>query len=275
MMKTGFKPAISAALVLAALGSFGMANAQSAVRPAPQQKSLKPGKPDIVVNCCRCVGGKNDAVSNISTGVASWTVSTTPTPPPPPPPSGYSAPGAVIEAMPTNRSPQVAPVNIGVNPLPGTWATIAGASWLQPGANSNLPNGHWTYVLKVQVPNCTIPQKVTISGKLAADDIARMFVDHASGSTQTLVGNPFAGFAADGSTTRNFSAVLNPSLPGGFTRPGTYFIRVELDNLGGGPSGMVLSGNISGACSDSLVRNPPKDAKEAEAERPTADCPTC
>ena len=273
MLKIAFKPAISAALALTALGSVGLANAQTAVRPAPQQKSLKPGKPDIVVNCCRCVGGKNDAVNNISTGAASWTVSQTPTPPPPPPPGGYSASGAVIQVMPTNRSPQVAPINIGANPLSGIWATIAGASWLQPSAN--LPNGHWTYVLKVQVPNCTIPQKVTIAGQLAADDIARMYVDHASGSTQTLVGNPFAGFAADGSTTRSFSAVLNPSLPGGFTRPGTYFVRVELDNLGGAPSGMVLGGNISGECSDNLVRTAPKDAKEAESERAAADCPTC
>jgi hypothetical protein len=234
-------------------------------RPAPQ-KSIKPGKPDVVVNCCRCIGGKNDIASDISTGKANWTVSSTHTPPPPPVGGGYTT--TTVGTVPTNTSPQVAPVNIGPNPQPGTWTSLLGTDWLQP--NGPLPNGHWTYVLKVQVPNCTIPQKVMIAGALAADDAARMYVDAPSGPTQTLVGGPTvtANFSADGSTTRTFNAVLSPD-SSGFTKPGIYYIRVELDNLGGAPAGVVLKGSLTGECSNKLTRDDRKDGGIRD------DCPTC
>jgi hypothetical protein len=229
--------------------------AQDVGRPG-QQNSIKPGKPDIIVSCCRCVGGKNEAVSDISTGKTTWTVSSTPTPPPPPIGGGYTT--TTVGIVPTNTSPQVAPVNIGPNPQPGTWTSLLGTDWLKP--NGPLPNGHWTYVLKVQVPNCTVPQKVIIAGALAADDAARMYVDVPSGPTQILVGGPTvtANFSADGSATRSFSTVLGPN-SGGFTKPGFYYIRVELDNLGGAPAGIVLKGALTGECSDKLTRDDQKE----------------
>ncbi len=265
MKKSNLTRRIMSGLLLAATIFSTAGIAQDVGRPGPQ-KSIKPGKPDIVVNCCKCVGGKNDPV-DISTGKASWTVSSTPTPPPPPVGGGYTT--TTVGIVPTNASPQVAPINIGPNPQPGTWATLTGADWLQP--NGALPNGHWTYVLKVQVPNCTVPQKVTIAGKLAADDAARMYVDGPGGSTQILVGGPTvtANFAADGSSTRNFGTVLKPGGSGGFTQPGTYYVRVELDNLGGAPSGIVLQGTLAGECSDKLTRD---DQKEGGVR---GDCPSC
>lgn len=255
-------------LLLAATFFSTAGIAQSAMRPAPE-KSIKPGKPDIVVNCCRCIGEKS-APLDISTGKANWTVSKTHTAPPPMPAGGWSV--GPIAAVPTNLSPQVLPGNIGPNPLPGTWTNLLGADWLQPAANiagtawnSTVPNGHWTYVLKVEVPKCTIPQKVVINGKLAADDYGRMYVDGPGGWTSTLVGPTGAGFAV--SATQSFNAVLNPSM-GGFTQPGIYYIRVELDNLGGAPAGIVLKGTIAGECSDKLTRNEQKDGKRD-------DCPDC
>jgi hypothetical protein len=251
-------------LLLAASALSTAVIAQGVGRPGAQN-SIKPGKPDIVVNCCRCVGGKNEAVSDISTGKASWTVSSTPTAAPPPIGGGYTT--TTVGIVPTNTSPQVAPVNIGPNPLPGTWTSLLGTDWLKP--NGPLPNGHWTYVLKVQVPNCTIPQKVVIAGALAADDAARMYVDGPSVPTQTLVGGPTvtANFSADGSATRSFNAVLgaNPV----YTKPGIYYIRVELDNLGGAPAGIVLKGTLTGECSDKLILD---DRKEGGGR---GDCPTC
>ena len=270
---------LTAAFAMGTIGAVSNLQAQTADKPAAQ-KSIKPGKPDITINCCRCLGGKGDPV-NISTGTAKWTVSKTPTAEPPMPSAGWSV--GPIAVVPTNTSQQVLPGNIGPNPLPGTWTNLLGVDWLQPAANvagtaynSSVPNGHWTYVLKVSVPNCTVPQKVLIDGQLAADDYARMYVDYGvSGPTQTLVGTPGGGFSADGSATRSFNTTLNPSMPGGFTKPGTYFIRVELDNLGGAPAGIVLKGTLAGQCSDNLERPKAKDQKEAAAEQPAPACPEC
>ncbi len=255
LTRRGVAGILLAATVLSTAGI-----AQEVGRPGPRN-SIKPGKPDIVVNCCRCVGGKGDPI-DISTGKASWTVSSTPTAPPPMPAGGWSA--GPIAVVPTNMSPQVAPGNIGPNPFPGTWTTLSGADWLKP--NGPLPNGHWTYVLKVEVPNCTVPQKVFVKGNLAADDYARMYVDGPSSWNTTLVGTPGAGFMG---ATQSFSAVLKPSAPGGFTQPGTYYIRVEMDNLGGAPAGIVLQGTLASECSDKLTKDDQKDGGGR------GDCPTC
>lgn len=278
-MKNSKLKVLALAAVMATVPMGAFVQAQMVGKPAPQ-KTIKPGKPDIVVNCCRCVGGKNESVS-ISTGVAKWTVSQSPTAAPPPVNGGYDT--NTVGYVPTNTSPQVVPGNIGPNPLPGTWTNLLGVDWLQPAANvpgtpynSSVPNGHWTYVLKVHVPNCTVPQKVVINGSLAADDAARMYVDHGSGGpTQTLVNTPTANFSADGSSTRTFNAVLNPNFAGGFTQAGIYFIRVELDNLGGAPAGIALKGELKGECYDQLTRNPPKDRREAEADRVQPVCADC
>lgn len=253
-----------AGLILAVTGLTGAA--QVSAVPAPQ-RPIKAGPPDLTLECCRCVGGQGGKALNISSGVAKWTVSSTPTPPPPPPPGGYAGQGPLIAVMPTNMSPQVDPIDIGPNPLPGVWTTIAGANWIKP--TGGLPNGHWTYVLKVLVPDCTVPQAVTISGQLAADDMARMYVDGPSGTTQTLVGNPPAHFNG---ATRSFNAVLNP-VTGGFTKPGLYYIRVEMDNLGGAPAGIVLQGSLAGKCSDQLVKS--KDGKDGDGGRADGDCRDC
>jgi hypothetical protein len=245
-------------LLLAASVLSTTALAQVVGRPGPQ-KSIKPGKPDVTLNCCRCMGDKSEPI-DISTGKASWTVSSTPTPPPPMPAGGWAA--GPIAVVPTNMSPQVATGNMGANPLPGTWTTLPGADWIKP--NGPLPNGHWTYVLKVEVPRCTIPQKVVINGSLAADDYARMYVDGPSGvGTTTLVGALGAGFNG---ATRSFNAVLgaNPV----YTKPGTYYIRVEMDNLGGAPAGIVLNGAIAGECSNQLI----KDDKEGGGREDCRDC---
>lgn len=269
--------ALAAIMTTAPMGT--LVQAQNAAQPAPQ-KTIKPGKPDIVVNCCKCIGEGTEGV-NISTGKASWTVSKAPTA------AASFVPGGAVGFVPTNPNPQVVPGNIGANPAPNVWTNATGADWLQPTAAGSTPlwngvassyaNGHWTYVLKIQVPNCTIPQKVTISGSIASDDAARVYLQ--SGLTnspviQDLVKATPAHFST--ASIQNFNAVLNP-IPGtGFTKPGIYFLRVEVDNLGGGPTGMALNGKLSGECSRDLIKAPPKTKAEAAAAEPTeAVCADC
>lgn len=270
---------LTGALALGTMGALSSAQAQDrgaagAVKPA---KSIKPGQPDITLDCCRCVDGREQKPIDISTGVAKWSVSKTPTAAPAMPAGGW---GAGVPVVPSNMSPQVVPGNIGPNPAAGTWTSGTGAAWLQPTAAGSAPmwnaaassynNGHWTYVLKIRIPNCTIPQKVKISGSVAADDAARVYLDSSTG-TQTLVNTPTANFGAP----TNFSADVNLATSGvnsGFTKPGIYYLRVEMDNLGGGPSAISLKGSLSSVCSDKLSRNQnnPK-GKEIDPECPDCD----
>lgn len=244
-------------LAAAATGSIVQAQGNATGRPLPVPP---PGGPqgDIVIKCCKCLGQESGAV-NISTGTAPWRVSSVLSP---------AWPVANLTG-PSNPSPLIMPGNIGTNPLPSAWtAALAPAVWLQPSPATTMasfPNGHVTYKLKIRVPNCSIKQKVMINGRIAADDKGLMFVDGPGGGAVPLSPTtpwPYAGFGAAG--IKNFSYQLGGS--SGFTAPGTYTIRVEVDNLGGGPFGMVLNGTANGKCDDRLEKG-----KDDRAE----DCKDC
>lgn len=258
-------------LAAAATGSIVQAQGNAADRPLPVPH---PGGPqgDIVIKCCKCLGQESGAV-NISTGTAPWRVSSVLTP---------AWPVAALTG-PSNPSPLIMPGNIGPNPLPGTWTnSLAPAVWLQPGpvtggTYTSFPNGHVTYKLKIRVPNCSIKQKVVINGRLAADDKGLVFVDGPGGGAVPLSPSspPYAGFPT--ASIRNFSYQLGGSSP--FTAPGTYTIRVEVDNLGGGPFGMVLNGMAQGRCDDKLevgntTRADPRESRNSDAVSAEA-CKDC
>ena len=231
---------LGALLAASAMGSSVQAQDQAGRPPRPGNQA------EVVINCCRCIGEESGAV-NLSTGTAPWTVSSTATP------TWESV--APWQANPTfngpiNTSPQVVPGNLGVNPLPNVWTNaLAPAAWLHPNPTSSMgsyANGHYTYTLKIRVPNCAIKQKVKISGRIAADDVAKMYLDGAGGRPIPLPPGPFAGFAT--AWSRNFAIDLGPNPD--LTPPGVYTIRVEVDNLGGGPTGIVLNGIAQGKCDD-------------------------
>ena len=243
-------------LAAAATGSIVQAQGNAAGRPLPVPR---PGGPqgDIVIKCCKCLGQESGAVS-ISTGTAPWRVSSVISP----------AWGASVLTGPTNTSPLMMPGVIS-NPHPNWGTALAPASWLQPiGAtlrNDTFPmKGHVTYVLKIRVPNCTIKQKVVLSGRLQADDKGTMTVN---GAPVALSG-PFAGFGNAG--TRTFSHTL--------AGPGTYTVKVEVDQLGGGPFGMVLNGTANGKCDDRLEVGKDTRAEarpEALGEARAEECKDC
>ena len=95
--------------------------------------------------------------------------------------------------------------------------------------------------------------QVRCGGRVAADDKAVLFVDGFGGGPVALSPTtpPFAGFPV--AYTKNFSQQIGVN-SAGFTQPGVYILRVEVDNLGGGPFGMVLNGNANGKCDDKLEK---------------------
>lgn len=244
-------------LAAAATGSIVQAQGNAADRPLPVPH---PGGPqgDIVIKCCKCLGQESGAV-NISTGTAPWRVSSVIKP-------VWPNPGLI---GPTNPSPLMMPGVIS-NPHPNWGTALAPASWLQPIGSTTRndafpPTGHVTYVLKIRVPNCTIKQKVVLSGRLQADDRGTMTVN----SLPVTLSGPFAGFGNAG--TRTFSHTL--------TGPGTYTVKVEVDQLGGGPFGMVLNGMAQGRCDDKLevgntTRADPRESRNSDAVSAEA-CKDC
>lgn len=231
---------LGTALTVLTMGSAAVAQQDAAIPPPP-----KPGVKEVVVNCCKCLGQESGAVS-INTGAAPWMVSSTPTPPWQTVAQWQANPG--FNGV-SNPSPLVYPGNIGVNPLPNVWTNaLAPAAWLQPNASTTMgsyANGHYTYKLRIRVPNCTIKQKVVISGRIAADDLAKMYVDGSGGGPVLLSSPPpYAGFGTAGIKT--FSHTLSG--------PGVYTLRVEVDNLGGGPTGIVVNGTANGKCDDRMEK---------------------
>lgn len=241
---------LGAALAAATLTTAGQAQRGAVPLPVPPPP---PGVgQEVVVNCCKCIGEEGKPVG-INTGATPWTVSSAVSPIWQPVNQWIANPGLTGA---TNPSPQVAPGNVGTNPLPNVWTnTLAPASWLQPSPGATLgsyANGHYTYKLKIRVPNCAIKQRVFISGSIAADDVAKVYVDGVGGGAVALspaAPHPFAGFST--AAVKNFNHPLgNPS----HTPPGVYTIRVEVDNLGGGPTGIVVRGVAKGQCDKRLEK---------------------
>jgi hypothetical protein len=240
-------------LAAAATGSIVQAQGNAAGRPLPVPP---PGGPqgDIVIKCCRCLGQESGTV-NISTGTAPWRVSSVLSPEWP----------TLAPTGPVNPSPMMVPGVIS-NPHPNWTTALSPTPWLQPSASTSMAmfnNGHVTYKLKIRIPNCTIKQRVTISGQVAADDLGKMFIDGPGSATSPIAFTPpppatwpGAGFGT--AAVMNFNHVL--------TAPGTYVIRVEVDNKGGGPLGMVLRGTANGKCDDRVEKG-----KDDRAE----DCKDC
>ncbi len=175
--------------------------------PASAQTAL--GEP-IRVPCCRCLDGSSQTIT-LNTRTAPWRV---------------SGPGLPIQ-------PVVAANN-------AAWAPVPPAGWVAPAGNPTAV-GDYTYFIRFIVPNCTIPARVTISGRFGADNSARVFLDQ--NQIAASQGTPNYGFLP-GSITP-FSAVAGPGL---------HTIRVIVHNSGG-PTGMILQGQITFTCPRELEQS--------------------
>jgi hypothetical protein len=101
----------------------------------------------------RCGNSNKPATLDLSTGVATWTL---------------KGPGGV------------GPYAVVVTSLPEGWApNQGGADWVGPTADGDYsaPKGNYTYERKMSAGNCTTPGTVTLSGFIAGDNGATIYVD--------------------------------------------------------------------------------------------------
>ncbi|MDP1737130.1 MAG: hypothetical protein Q8L23_06795 [Caulobacter sp.] len=161
----------------------------------------------LKVPCCKCVDGKKLEVV-IDTGrVAGWTV---------------RKPG----------STSAAPVQSASN---SAWATVSSASWVGPGSSFTTA-GTYVYEFKFEVPRCTIPAAVSISGRFAADNSGKVSLDNGPTVASSL-GSANLGFQQANVTPYTITGI----------GPGPHTLKVEVYNAGSA-TGLALSGIITVAC---------------------------
>lgn len=198
-----------------------------AAMPALAQK--RPPVRTITIPCCKCIGGEG-SVTSINTGNAAG-----------------SEPYQVSGPSVTN------PVAVAVT----YWTnTLSPAGFVQPNNNiggNAFPPGLYNYTVQFVVPKCTIPMKVTVSGKFAADNGAKVFFD--TNPIATQFPTPFPNGFVPGNEG-SFTAVT--------MTPGTHTLRFEVRNSGG-PSGLVVNAAVRTICSNDIVMPPCKTCQPVSA----------
>jgi hypothetical protein len=194
-----------------------------------------PSEGAIHLPCCRCVGGEGQTVS-INTGSANGSV-----------PWRVSGPGV------NNPLAQT----IAAATIDGQWtAALAPAEWVHPDGNdgaTGFPVGVYLYDLSIEVPKCTIPMEVMLSGEAAGDDTIRIFLDNLSlpiAATNNSIAVP--GWAVQGAGGWGFKAERIVPFSAALTTPGTHLLRIEVNNGGGGPHGLLVRAALKTTCSTRL-----------------------
>jgi hypothetical protein len=186
----------------------------------------------ISVTCCMCAHGDKTSYS-LNTGTnpeahgAAWTVS-----------AGAGDPV------------QVPAVNAGQT----AWQYVAlmngplwPAHWVTPPASLPVVNGQvisvagamrsgtYSYHLTIHVPNCVMNASKVLTGKVAADNHAKIYWDQA-----LLAQSPNnLGYQAASVVTFSFAGIM----------PGDHVLRVDVDNTDDqSPTGMIFEGALSNDC---------------------------
>jgi hypothetical protein len=184
-----------------------------AVKPDDDLKEKVP-----VLGCCQCLGGTNSL--NLSTIAGNnWRVA--------------GSPAAFI-----------------TTPHSAWNLPTSGASWVSTvasGASTNLPISTLDYELKFKVQNCTIPQTVTLTGKVGGDDDIAVYLDNTSG---TALSSCTGGWCFN---TSNPPPAISTTVGAGWHK-----LIVRVNNGGVSPSGMFVNAKLTSNCS----KSPTKPEKE-------------
>lgn len=154
-----------------------------------------------------------------------------------------SAPWRVMPPAQTWYQPVVVPAPN------AAWAPLPQASWVRPApATSAFALGNYTYALALNVPACSQGRTISITGNVAADNTASVFLD-----TPTMAGTtpivsqttPTHGFLPANVTP--FTTSISSA------SAGTYVLRVVVTNQGSAAfpysdTGMILRGAVATAC---------------------------
>ncbi|MET1110560.1 MAG: hypothetical protein ABWX67_03440 [Allosphingosinicella sp.] len=154
--------------------------------------------------CCRCLDGTSTS-ADVSTGTAAWSVA-----------FGSGAAQPVVPAS-----------NV-------SWTPVPPGKWVGPAGNSAI--GDYSYTMPFQVPKCVIPMQVTISGKFAADNVGKLYID--GNFVKASQGTANYGFLPGSVTPFSWTGVLTP---------GAHAIKMVVTNTSG-PTGVVVAATITVTC---------------------------
>lgn len=202
--------------------------------PAPVFDPCSRKPADIRLPCCRCVGGDGQTIqinTGSGPGSAPWRV---------------TGPGA------SNVPAQA--ITSGLHPL---WsATLSPAAWVQPNSTSGAtthPVARYYYDLIIEVPKCTIPMEVMVTGEAAGDDDVQVYLDNMTlpiAKTDITIPSPPHALANAGGWGFRSERIVKFS--GALSAPGLHLLRMEVFNGGGGPHGLLVRAALTTVCSPRL-----------------------
>lgn len=205
---------ISAVAVMS-LASYADTHAQERLTTRRPSSILTP-PPSSSLPCCTCLGEM--PTLDLSTGQTSpvdslWTVNNT---------SAYTTP-----------------------PHPSWITGLSSAKWIQPVASplpGNIPAGISSYRLRFNVPDCTIPMSVSLDGKMAADNKAKVYLD---GNVIASCNGPDCFSTSGGQAPVAFNVAT--------VQAGTHLLQVDVTNYASTfgsdtPSGLLVSATLLARC---------------------------
>jgi len=209
------------------LGTFAVLVACASAGPGYGQRRLIPTLPECVqtgqtVTLDVSTGTTNGSANPPGTVDPKWQILSAPTGSNVIPPNTYSIP----PFSPFWAAPPLSPAATWIEPFPGTTAV------------SPTSNGTYAYELDFDIPQpLSYYSSISIAGSCRADDAATLSVN--TSPTENCGG--FNG---------NTPPVVFSSFPTSVFQPNINKFHADVQNLGGGPTGLMISATVTAVCKE-------------------------